>query len=277
MVFRPALPLSGVAGYNFLQATYDKQLQTFSDSVSVQNDRTYLEDRLSGPVAVEDLLADRRLLRITLTSFGLAGEETKGGLVRRVLESVSDPEDSLLQRLNNPEYERFAEVFEPDADGNVSISAEALSDIALEFERELFETAVGEVDADQRLGLNYQSDIESLIGTDSSDEAILFRLLGSEPVRTLLEGALSLLDAFAALPIDRQAEELQEQLQSKLGINDLSELSSPENIDRVITRYHAIQSAIQGPNSLTPGAVALTLLTGVGSNAIQNLFLSNLR
>lgn len=276
MVFRPALPLSGVAGYNFLQSTYDKQLQTFAGSPQIQNDRAYFEERLSSPVPVEELLGDRRLLRISLTAFGLAGEETKGGLVRRVLESVADPDDSLLQRLNNPAYEQFADVFQPDADGNISLSAETRTQLAQQFETELFEVAVGEVDADQRLSLNYQSDIENLIGTDSSDEAILFRLLGNVPVRRLLEGALNLPEATRALPIERQSEILQEQLQRRLGITDLKDLASPENVDRVVTRFHAIQSAIQGPNSLTPGAVALTLLTGVGANASQNLFLSRL-
>ena len=277
MVFRPALPLSGVAGYNFLQSTYEKQLAAFSNSPQIQNDRAFLQERLATPIPVEDLLSDRRLLRVTLTAFGLAGEETKGGLVRRVLESVADPDDSLLQRLNNPDYVRFAEAFEPDADGLISISSEALEEISAQFEVELFETAVGDVDADQRLSLNYQSDISTLVGTDSSDTAVLFRLLGNVPVRRLLEGALNLPEAFRALPIERQSEELQEQLQSKFGISDLSDLALPENVDRVITRFHAVQSAIQGPNSLTPGAVALTLLTGIGASGSQNLFLSRLR
>ena len=276
MVFRPAIPLSGIAGYNFLQATYDKQLTAFSESSQIQNDREYFEEGLAEPIAVEDLLSDRRLLRVTLTAFGLAGEETKGGLVRRVLESVADPDDSLLERLNNPDYERFAEAFQPDADGNISISSETIAELATQFETELFEAAVGEVDSDQRLGLNYQSDIATLVGSDSSDTAILFRLLGNVPVRSLLEGALNLPDAFQSLPIERQAEELQEQLQSKFGITDLNDLTSPENIDRVITRFHGIQSALRGPDSLTPGAVALTLLTGVGANASANLFLSGL-
>ena len=277
MVFRPALPLSGVAGYNFLQSTYEKQLAAFSNSPQIQNDRAFLQERLATPIPVEDLLSDRRLLRVTLTAFGLAGEETKGGLVRRVLESVADPDDSLLQRLNNPDYVRFAEAFEPDADGLISISSEALEEISAQFEVELFETAVGDVDADQRLSLNYQSDISTLVGTDSSDTAVLFRLLGNVPVRRLLEGALNLPEAFRTLPIERQSEELQEQLQSKFGISNLSDLALPENVDRVITRFHAVQSAIQGPNSLTPGAVALTLLTGIGASGSQNLFLSRLR
>ena len=276
MVFRPAIPLSGIAGYNFLQSTYDKQLTAFSESSQIQNDREYFEEGLAEPISVEDLLSDRRLLRVTLTAFGLAGEETKGGLVRRVLESVADPDDSLLERLNNPDYERFAEAFRPDADGNISISSETIAELATQFETELFEAAVGEVDSDQRLGLNYQSDIATLVGSGSSDTAILFRLLGNVPVRSLLVGALNLPDAFQSLPIERQAEELQEQLQSKFGITDLNDLTSPENIDRVITRFHGIQSALRGPDSLTPGAVALTLLTGVGANASANLFLSGL-
>lgn len=276
MVFRPAIPLSGVAGYNFLQSTYDKQLRAFAQSPQIQNDRNYFQERLAEPITVEDLLSDRRLLRISLSAFGLSGEETKGGLVRRVLESFSDPDDSLLERLNNTNYTQFAEVFAPNEDGNIFIPSSVLDQLSGQFETELFEAAVGDVDADQRLTLNYQSDIANLLGENSSDTAILFRLLGNVPVRRVLEGALNLPETLRTLPIDRQAEVLQQQLQSRLGISDLKDLASPENINRVITRFHAIQSAAQGPNSLTPGAIALTLLTGIGNNASQNIFLSRL-
>ncbi|MEM9670133.1 MAG: DUF1217 domain-containing protein [Pseudomonadota bacterium] len=273
MVFVPAIPFSGVAGFNFLQATYDRQLDTFSNSPQIRNDVEYAQGRLAEPISVDDFISDRRLLRVTLTAFGLAGEETKGGFVRRVFESASDPDDNFLQRINNPDYVRFSEAI-GERDGQISLSADAVTEILQNFEIQSFEAAVGNVDVDQRISLNYQSDISELVTDGASDEAVLFRLLGNVPVRELLETALGLPESIRQLDIDQQADILDTRLRSTLGISDLQELAEPENVDRVIQRFLAIQGINNGPSPFTPGAVALTLLTGVGSSGSQNLFLS---
>lgn len=273
MTFQPVIPLSGVAGWNFLQSTYDKQLQVFSDSAQIKNDREYLEQTLSKPVSVDDLISDRRLLRVTLTAFGLAGEETKGGLVRKVLQDSQDPDSTFLKRLNNPAYTEFANVF-GTSNGSIALSSTKISEIANQFETASFEIAVGDVDGDQRISLNYQSSIADLVGETSSEDAILFRLLGSRPAQALLSTALNLPDSVQKLPIERQAEILKDALNRQIGVTDLNQLKEPETVNRLVRRYHAIRSAQNGPDISTPGAVALTLLTGVGANASQNLFLS---
>jgi hypothetical protein len=101
-MFQPVIPLTGNSGWKFLEATYDRQLESHSKSPQVRLDRDYLTEKFSEPVAVEDLLKDKRLLRVALTAFDLGGEEWKGGFIRKVLEEVVDPESSFLARLNNP-------------------------------------------------------------------------------------------------------------------------------------------------------------------------------
>lgn len=278
MVFQPAIPLSGYGGWKFLQNTYSTQLQTYSDAPQIQNDREYLLEKLSQPMAVEDFLDDRRLMRITMTAYDLVGEEWKRGFVDKVLEEVNDPESTFLARLNNPEYTAFAEGLRP-VNGNINLSEEALTQIADDFETISFRVAVGDVDETMRLSLNYQSKIVDLVGVDSSDDAILFRLLGSPPVRSVLETSLGLPTEFSQLDLDKQADVLKEQLQSKFGITDLSDLTSLENIDNVLKRFHAINSINQGPTASSPGATALAILNpsfGLGSTASQNLFLAGL-
>lgn len=275
-MFQPAIPLSGYGGWKFLQSTYDKQIQAFSDSAQVRNDREYLAEKLSQPIAVEDFLDDRRLLRITLTAFDLGGEEWKRGFVDKVLSEVSDPDSEFLARLNNSAYTSFAEALTP-VDGVITLSPQALSDISEQFETASFRTAVGEVDNNMRLSLNYQAKIGELVGSGSSDKAILFRLLGSVPVRNVLETALNLPASMRGLPLERQADILQERLQSRLGINDLADLKSTDKVEEAIRSFHAIEAITQGPSGLTPGSVALALLNnniGFGSGASQNLFLS---
>ena len=277
-MFQPAIPLSGIGGWKFLQSTYAKQFETFSDTSSVKNDREYLEKKLSAPVAMEDFLSDKRLLRITLTAFDLGGEEWKGGFIRKVMEEAADPESTFLTRLNNPDYTRFSEAF-PVKDGQISVTAEALAGLADNFESAAFRTAVGEVDDNMRLSLNYQSRIVDIAGSGASESAVLYRLLGNVPVRSVLESALGLPSEMSNLDIDQQAGILKDKLQSTLRVNDVSDLSSLEMIDKVINRFHAMEQIKQGASTYSPAAAALTLLNaaqGIGDIASQNLFLSRL-
>lgn len=276
-MYQPVIPLSGNGGWKFLQSTYDRQMQSLSNSPQVKADRSYLIEKFSEPVTTDAFLNDKRLLRVALTSFDLGGEEWKRGFIDKVLKEVGNPESTFLARLNNPKYTAFANAFKP-VNGKITITPEALDKIAAEFNKSTFETAVGNVDDSMRLALNYQSDIKSLMGNGSSETAILYRLLGDVPVRTVLETSLNLPTEIRKLPIERQAELLKTSLQ-KLGLNDVKDLAEPEQVDKMIKRFHALQSVRDGAANYSPAANALTLLNGgagLGGQAGINLLLSGL-
>ena len=277
-MFQPAIPLSGYGGWKFLQSTYSNQLQGFADSASVKNDREYLTEKLSKPITLDAFMSDKRLLRVSMTAFDLGGEEWKGGFIRKVLEESADPESSFLRRLNNPDYTRFAETF-AFRDGSLSLPADTLETLGDNFETAAFQVAVGDVDENMRLSLNYQSKIVDIAGTGGADETILYKLLGNVPVRKVLETALRLPSDMSKLDIDKQAGILKEKLQTTFGITNLSDLTSLDKIDQVLQRFHVMNSINDGPSPLTPGYTALSLLSGgsasgFGTIASQNLFLS---
>ncbi|MBU1288810.1 MAG: DUF1217 domain-containing protein [Alphaproteobacteria bacterium] len=273
-MFQPVIPLSGNSGWKFLEATYDRQLKSYTDAPQVQLDRDYLIEKFSQPVAVEDFLKDTRLLRVSLTAYDLGGEEWKRGFIDKVLSEVSDPESTFLTRLNNPKYTAFANAMKP-VDGKITLSPAAVSAMATEYEAAAFEAAVGEVDDNMRISLNYKSEIGGIVGSSSSESAKIYRMLANVPVRTLLEGAMNLPSDIRKLPIERQAEIFQERLQSTFGINKMSELDSPEIIDKAIQRFHVMESIKEGVANYSSASAALTLLgNGLGSQSSQNLFLS---
>ena len=273
---QPAIPMSGLAGWSFLQSTYNRQLETFSDSASVKNDRAYMSEKLSSPISLDDFMSDRRLLRVTMTAFDLAGEEWKGGFIRKALEEAANPDSTFLKRLNNPAYTKFAETFS-FKDGTLSLDAEKIDQLGEDFETAAFRIAVGDVDENMRLSLNYQQKIVDIAGTGASNDAIAYRILGNVPVKTVLEKALNLPSDLSKQPIEKQAEMLRDKLSSAFGISDLGDLVMPDNVDAVIRRFHVMETVNNGPSALTPGYTALTLLgggQGFGSIASQNLFLS---
>lgn len=273
---QPAIPMSGLAGWSFLQSTYNRQLETFSDSASVKNDRAYMSEKLSKPVSLDDFMSDRRLLRVTMTAFDLGGEEWKGGFIRKVLEEAATPDSTFLERLNNPAYTKFAETFAFE-DGTLSLDADKIEQLGENFETAAFRIAVGDVDENMRLSLNYQQKIVDIAGTGSSNDAIAYRILGSPPVKAVLEAALNLPSDISKQPIEKQAEILRDKLSSSFGISDLSQLTDPDNVNAVIRRFHVMETVNNGPSAMTPGYTALTLLgggQGFGAIASQNLFLS---
>ena len=273
-MFQPVIPLSGNSGWKFLEATYDRQLKSYTDSPQVQMDRDYLIEKFSQPVAVEDFLKDTRLLRVSLTAFDLGGEEWKRGFIDKVLSEVSDTDSTFLTRLNNPKYTAFANAMKP-VDGKITLTPAAVSAMATQYESAAFEAAVGEVDDNMRISLNYKSEIGSIVGSSSSESAKIYRMLANVPVRTLLEGAMNLPSDIRKLPIERQADIFKERLQSTFGISDVSELASPEIIDKAIQRFHVMQSINEGISNYSPASAALTLLgNGLGSQSSENLFLS---
>ncbi|MFN7101297.1 MAG: DUF1217 domain-containing protein [Pseudorhizobium sp.] len=277
-MFQPVIPLTGNGGWKFLQSTYDRQLQSHSDSPQIKSDRAYLMEKFSKPVELDALLKDNRLLRVAMTAFDLGGEEWKRGFISKALTEAADPESTFLARLNNAQYTAFAKAFTP-VDGKISIEPEALEAIGDAFEAASFETAVGEVDDSMRLALNYQSDISRVIGEGSSEEAMLYRILGDVPVRTVLETATGLPTSIRALSVEQQAEMLKGALQRSFGINDVKELATEGKVEKVIQRFHALQSISEGASTYSSASNALTLLNGgagLGGQGGINLLLSGL-
>ena len=279
MTFQPVLPLSGFAGWNFLQETYDKQLETYSASPQIQRDIDYFKEKVAQPISVEDFVSDPRLRRISLTAFGLSGEEWKTGYIRNILEQVQDPDSTFLQRLNNPQYTSYAEAFEP-ANGQINLISSEIDTIAARFAAESFELAVGQQDDTMRLSLNFQDGIGELVTEGSTDEAVLFKLLGSTPIRTVLETALGIPANLSQLDVDRQAEFLDDRLKSQFGISSVQELKDPDVIDKVLQRYQILAGINQNLSTTSSASTALVLLgnaaSGFGALASQNLFLSGL-
>jgi len=278
MSFQPVIPLSGNSGWKFLQSTYDRQLSTHANSPQIKADRAYLTEKLSEPMSAESFLNDKRLLRVALTAFDLGGEEWKRGFIDKVLKEAATPESTFLARLNNPKYTAFAQAFKP-VNGTITVSPEAIDKIAAEFDAASFESAVGRVDDSMRIALNFKSEISDLIGNGSSDNAILYRMLGNVPVRTLLETAANLPTEIRKLNIEKQASLLKDGLQQRFGISDLGDLKDPEVIDRIISRYHTMESIKSVAANYSPAANALTLLNGgmgLGGQGGINLLFSSL-
>ena len=271
-MFQPMLPASGLGGLKFLQDTYDSQLENFTRNPQHARDVDRVRETLSEPIELETLLEDPQLLRVTMTSFGLAGEEWKQGFIEKALTEATDPDSTFLSRLNNPGYTAFAEVFAPAEDGMISLTPEQIDQVVQDYDTRSFEIAVGEIDDDMRLSLNFESRIGDVVNSVESEEARIYSILGDVPIRTVLETALGLPADVQKLPIEQQASVFQDKLSSVFGITDLSQLAERGNIQAINERFHALNSLNSGGGSTGSADIALSLLSSTGA---ENLFLSS--
>jgi len=273
MTFTPAIPLGGVAGLRFLERTGDAQRAAHANSPEIQRDIAYFAENIGNVKTAEDLVSDRRLLKVTLGAFGLGDEIDKRAFIREILQDGVETPGTLGSRLNNQNYIDMAKTLRFDRESGPRIVFSAVQEeITSKYLSQSFEIAVGEQDSSLRLALDFKRRIGDV------SERGWYALLGDQPMRAVLQTALGIPTEAAAIDIDKQVELFESRALSVLGTRDASELSQSANIDKLVSRYLIIDQSLSGPTAATRGATAVTLLanaaSGFGSFSSQSLFQS---
>lgn len=276
MPIPPSLIGGGLAGWNFLQASLEKQEATFASSSDITRSREALSEALSEPLSLDTLMGDRQLLRPVLQAFGLESEIDKGAFIRRIIEDGPDNSDGFAQRLNNPDFIALSRAFQADGDGLIRMSDSQRAQIVEDFQRVAFETAVGEQQSDLRLALNFERSVGDLANETATERSFWFRVISDAPLFEVFDSAFLLPDGFLNLDIDRQADILQSRAEQFLGTDPVGQLTTEAGIE-TITRQFFLQRQIEnGPSGFTSGTIALNLLGGgLGSAGLENLLLSS--
>lgn len=262
MTFQPYVPTGGLAGWRFLQATIDTQKAAFERAPLRQRDLDYFAEKIGEVRTPEDLIGDFRLLSVALGAFGLSDDIGSKFLIRKVLEEGTLERDALANRLSDKRYREFSKAF---GFGDFPTPNTVLSDfpdkIAARYADQAFEKAVGETNETMRLALNAQREFVAVAEGAESERTKWFTILGTPPLRKVLEGAFGLPLSFGALDIDKQLEVFQRRSREEFGAESLAELAEPETMARLLDRYTAISGLTEfgGSSGFTP---ALVLLRG---------------
>ncbi|MBL4854211.1 MAG: DUF1217 domain-containing protein [Robiginitomaculum sp.] len=275
MDLNPVIPFSGLAGWRFLERTQERQQELFNRSASIQRDVDYFRENIGNVETSQDLVSDRRLLSVALGAFGLGEELDKRAFVRNILDQgVFDPQ-SFANRLGNPAYIAFTEMFS-FADGGFFPTSGRVDEIVDNFLIVGFETAVGNVDNSMRLAMNFKREMADLAGQGLTQTTGWLRALGSRPIRAVLEGAFNLPPAFSQIDIDQQVGILVDKAKLLFGSDSIDIFSDPQVVDDAIRRFQLREQVNNGPGANTRGMTALSILGGgLGSTGIENLLLSN--
>jgi hypothetical protein len=262
MGFSPILPLSGLGGWRLLTATMERQREVHDAAPQATRDVARLKERLPAITSAEDLVADRKVLRVALTAYGLEDDLNAGALIRRVLEDGTGEPGALANRLVDRRYRDFSAAF---GFGDIGmpgpLRAGFADQVADRYLARRFEAAVGETDETMRLALNARREMPALVTTSGDDRIAWLRLLGTPPLRAVMEMALGLPSSTAQLPLDRQVEEMRTAALTRFGSDRMEELTRPEKLEQVLDRFVILDSI--GSQQSTPFSPAATILSAM--------------
>ncbi|MGB0497877.1 MAG: DUF1217 domain-containing protein [Rubricella sp.] len=272
MTIQPAVPLSGMAGLRYIDATYDNQRAGFANAGQMARDLDAFRTRVSGIRTAADLVADPPVLRVVLGAFGLEEEAPKRAFIRQIIESDPFDRESLAGRLVDPRFARLSETLGFFPGGRPRLDSPVLIErLAEDFVTRQFEKAVGAINEPLRLAMNFRREMGEIATRAASDTSGWLQALGRPPVRAVLQRALGLPDGAMQLPLDRLTPLIADRANAILGAEGLRALARPEAMERFVDRY-----LVQADASLArPGgaAPALQILSaGLGPNSAAGLF-----
>lgn len=261
MNFQPTLPLSGFAGWSVLKRTLPMQQAAFQATTVMKRDEAYFRENIGKIETAEQLVSDRRLLKVALGAFGLDNDINNKFFIRKILDDGTLKEGALANRLADKQYLKLSAAF---GFGDFSVPRNKLSDFAdkmlAQYRTRQFEVAVGQQNDDYRLALNAERELPALAQRAISDEAKWFTIMGNAPLRQVVQTALGLPGSFASLDLDKQLEVFKRRAQATFGSDSPSQFANPAAMDKLVKTFLLRSEITGGGPSSSPASLALQLL-----------------
>ena len=260
MSFQPIIPLSGYAGWTYLQRTYEAQQQLFDTSSVNKRSDDYFRANISKVTSAAELVQDRRLLETALAAFGLQGDVQSKAFVRRLMEDGTSDSKALSNRLADKRYLAFAKAFDFSDPKHNPVKAIGFADQILgKAGVKRFEEAVGLQSDTMRLAMNVQRELAELATSEKSEATKWYTILGNKPLRQVFEKTFNLPESFGSSDIDAQLRTMQSKARSIFGSDSVSQFAKPEQMEK-LTRLFVIKADMQalgGYNSSAQNALML--------------------
>jgi len=260
MSFQPVVPISGYAGWKFLERTLGTQRAAFTENRPIQTATESFRDRIGSITTAEQLVGDRQLLRVALGAFGLDDDLNNRFFVRKILEGGTRDQDALANRLSDSRYAKLADAFGFGEIGQPRTRAPGFAEEIIDrYEARQFERAVGESDNSMRLALNLEPALRDVVSANRTGDAQWFALMGNPPLRKVFETAFGFAASFGSIDIDQQLDQFKARSEAILGTDSLETILSEGSQDKLIQLFMVRNEA---PSTFNQGgaSVALPLL-----------------
>ena len=244
MSFQPFVIGSGLSGWAFLKSTVPMQRSAHVRSIPIASDSEYFLERFPKIHTPDDIINDRRVMRVILGAYGLSEDVDNRHFIKTLMmEGVSNPK-ALANKLADRRYKSFARDFDFSTSRPRHLSEPGRARITVKrFQDDAFESAIGETRPEMRLALGFSKNIRILWKESSTNTAAWFQILATPPLKKVLQTALVLPPEFSRLDIDEQHRRIQAKAWRVFGTNDISELSSDRIAEDVTRRFLILEQA----------------------------------
>ena len=262
MTFIPAIAFGGFAGWTVLKRTQERQTAVLASTVEFKRDEDHFRANIGKINTAEQLVADRRLLKVALGAFGLDGDINNKFFIRKVLEDGTLDVGALANRLADKQYQKMSSTF---GFGDFAVPATKISDfpdkIIAAYKTRQFELAVGTQNDDLRLALNTTRELSGIATrAGSSEDARWFSVLGNAPLRRVFEKALALPASLGALDLDRQLATFKAKAGVVFGDNSITQFSDPAKVEGLVRRFLLRSESDAFASQNSAGSSALQML-----------------
>ena len=265
MTYAPIVPTGGYAGWTFLKRTITKQTDTFVKSPEIARDEDYFRANIGKIKTAEDLVKDRRLLKIALGAFGLDSDLNNKAFIRRVLSDDTTRATALANKLADKQYLKLATAFGFDtAKPNTTIPGFAAT-IITSYTARSFEAAVGNQDGDLRLALNAERELGTLSAKTGSETTKWYSILGNTALREVFTKGLGLPVRIASADLDVQLQKFQDKAEAIFGDSTVSQFTDPTKVEGLIRRFLVRSQADALASSVGSGAAALAMMQQIAA------------
>lgn len=260
MSYTPVLPLSGYAGWTLLNRTKAVQTAAFNKSPDIVRDTDYFKANISKVKTADDLVNDRRLLRVALGAFGLDDDIGNKAFIKKVLADGSLTDTALANKLGDKRYLALTQAFGFDlATPSTQISTFG-SDIVGKFLTKQFEIAVGDQDQNLRLAMNAQSEVAAMATSTASDTTKWYKVIGNTALATVFQKALNLPKSVASLDVDQQLSIYQAKAAEVFGDKGFAQFSDTAKSDLLVKKFLTRAQAEDMVTQASSSSIALSLL-----------------
>ncbi len=266
MTYVPVLPMGGYAGWTLLNRTMAKQTETFVKSPEIKRDEDYFKANISKITTAEQLVKDRRLLKVALGAFGLDADINNKAFIEKVLKDGTLTAGALSNKLADKQYQKLSAAF---GFGDFATPRTKLSDfpdqILTAYRARQFEAAVGNQDGDLRLALNAKRELGTLAGRAGSEQTKWLGVLGNSALKQVFSKALGLPASVGSIDLDQQLQLFQDKAGTVFGDTSITQFTDPAKVESLIRRFLVRSQVDANAGQNGSGAAVLAMLQQTNS------------
>jgi hypothetical protein len=218
-----------------------------------------------------DFVLDPALMDITMSAFGLPKDSYGNTFFLNAILSDPRDENSFVNRFGDERFIAMSKTIGAFAGANGRTGLTSfIEDITARYVERSFETAVGNIDQNLRLALNFAREIQDVAAADNVESAGWYQIMAQKPLRRVIDAGFGLPTEFAQLDLDAQLSVYKNKSRSMFGGEHASVFADTNNVVEILTRF--LSMSTDNNLSSAPGYGALTLLNQTAAFAQSNRF-----